>query len=512
MKKIKVLSLLIVLTLIFSFAIYVKPVKAVSTSLSASSASVKSGQSFSVNVTSSVALSGWTVSLTSAGGCTFVSASGGEVSGKSVYGTSSSGTKSLATYKFKAPSVSKNTTYKITFSGTEMADATNAVNEVNNATCTATITVKANSTASSSSSSKGSSSSATKVTTPTFTTVNRKVYTNSTANLRSSWSTSSSATTVLKGTELTLTGTSTKAVNGYVWYRVQYNGTTKYVNKDLLTTTKPEEKTVSSNNDLSSLEIEGLTLTPSFSKDVLEYTATLEEEKDSLDVKATASASTASVKIQGKDNLKDGENTVQVVVTAENGKTKTYTVKVTKNVTSQENSASTGETQDDKLKLSSLNIAGVDFDGGFDPNKYFYELNLNIAVEKLDIEAKANREDATVEIVGNQDFVEGENLITILVTSESGEETTTYQIKVNMSADATQNQGTIRLYLILGLVIIALIVIVLIIVSIVKRRKNNDDDSGYVDESGDAVPTAKIEDNEEEDKEKVKRPRGRHSV
>ncbi len=63
---------------------------------------------------------------------------------------------------------------------------------------------------------------------PTFTNTNKTMYTTSGCNLRSSWSTSSAATSVAEGTELTVTGTSTEKVNGYVWYRVNYNGT-KYI-------------------------------------------------------------------------------------------------------------------------------------------------------------------------------------------------------------------------------------------------------------------------------------------
>jgi len=40
---------------------------------------------------------------------------------------------------------------------------------------------------------------------------------------------------------LTLTGTSTETIGGYTWYRVTYQGTTKYIASSLITNTKPKE-------------------------------------------------------------------------------------------------------------------------------------------------------------------------------------------------------------------------------------------------------------------------------
>ncbi len=108
------------------------------------------------------------------------------------------------------------------------------------------------------------------VTEPKFTSTSKTVYTTTEVNLRSSWSTSSSATKVGKGTELKLTGTSTEKVNGYVWYRVTYNGQIKYVVNNLVTEKKPEEK--SNNTNLKTLSIENVELSPVFSADVLQYT------------------------------------------------------------------------------------------------------------------------------------------------------------------------------------------------------------------------------------------------
>ncbi len=539
MKKINKVFISTILILILVFAVKVDVTKAVSTTLSASNATVKSGESFSVKVSSSIKLSGWTISLTNSDKCTLSSASGGEVSGGKVYGTSIDGTTSLATFNFKAPEVTKDTTYTITFSGTEMCDASNAA-DVNNTTCSAKITVKAKTTSNSGSgsgsgsSSSGSSSSSGNTTSkkPNFTTVNKKVYTTNDVRLRSSWSTSSSAVLVSAGTELTLTGTSKEIVNDYIWYRVTYKGATKYVASNFVSETKPEdvdypENIKSSNNNLSSLTIEGLTLEPSFNSDVLDYTTNLEEDLDKLTVTTKTENSKATAKVEGNEGLKTGENTIKITVAAEDGTKKTYTVKVTK--TSSTNTPDTTQTTDDgKLKLKTLEISGVNFSDGFNPDQYSYELSLNFVVKELNITAVANREDATIEILGNNDFKEGENLVTILVKSASEEETASYQIKVTLPRGVVQKQGNIEFYIKCVVIAFAVLLVVLIITLISKKAKKRND---YADIEEETIPTANINkesrkaDDSMEDEDsnadfldnieitkKPKRSKGKHSV
>ena len=86
----------------------------------------------------------------------------------------------------------------------------------------------------------------------------------------------------------------------------------------------------SSNNDLSSLEVEGYDLDPDFDKDETSYSITVPSDVDSITVNAEAEDDNATVEIEGADNLQPGENTVTVKVTAENGDEKVYTITVTK--------------------------------------------------------------------------------------------------------------------------------------------------------------------------------------
>ncbi len=321
----------------------------------------------------------------------------------------------------------------------------------------------------------------TTTTKPTFTSVNKTVYTTGDVNLRASWSTSSAATQVEKGTELKLTGTSSQKVNGYTWYRVEYKGATKYVASSLVTSTKPkeddedekEDDKKSDNNNLSSLVIEGVTLSPEFNKDVLQYTAQVDLDVTKLELEAKAENSKATVKIEGNEELKEGENNIKITVTAEDKTTKTYTIKVTKGEILPQEPDNNGD--DNALKLSELKILGVNFENGFDPDKYTYELTLNLAVNDLSITAVANQADAKVEILGNENFKEGENLVTIMLTSQDGTQTATYQIKVTMPADATNAQNDLQFYLICGGSAVIAIIAIGVIIAIYKRRNKEED-------------------------------------
>ena len=110
--------------------------------ISASSKTVNSGENVSISITSNVAVVSYKVTMTNAGGLTFVNSSGGEGAGTtSITDAKSTGMRSLATYTFKTPNVSQDTTYRVTFSATIMEDEN--LNPVNDSTATATITVKA---------------------------------------------------------------------------------------------------------------------------------------------------------------------------------------------------------------------------------------------------------------------------------------------------------------------------------------------------------------------------------
>lgn len=84
------------------------------------------------------------------------------------------------------------------------------------------------------------------------------------------------------------------------------------------------------NNWLSSLSVEGYTITPAFSGAVLDYSIVVAEGVSSLKVTGTAVASTSSVSGGGEIPIVSGQNEIRLICTAQNQTSRTYTLHVTK--------------------------------------------------------------------------------------------------------------------------------------------------------------------------------------
>lgn len=90
------------------------------------------------------------------------------------------------------------------------------------------------------------------------------------------------------------------------------------------------EASYSKNNYLKSLSVYGYELSPTFDKETLEYTVELDSTVESIKVNASVEDSTASLIGGGEISVVEGSNTIELVVTAQNGNTRTY--KITANV------------------------------------------------------------------------------------------------------------------------------------------------------------------------------------
>lgn len=195
---------------------------------------------------------------------------------------------------------------------------------------------------------------------------------------------------------------------------------------------KPETQK-SSDSTLKSLTIEGCELYPEFSPETKEYSVKVGNDVTSVNIVATANDSKASCKLEGVyQELAIGENTATVVVTAEDGSTNRYIIKITRGR--------------EALKLVTLKISYKDSEGNIKELKLNPELSeeifeykledLSYLISKLDVEVIANLEDAKIEITGNEKLSEGENIITITITmpaesEELEDEVLTYKIVVN---------------------------------------------------------------------------------
>ncbi len=328
----------------------------------------------------------------------------------------------------------------------------------------------------------------TQPTAPTFSNTNKKMYATDKINLRSSWSTSSAATSVEKGTELTVTGTSTEKINGYVWYRVSYNGT-KYVASGLLTATKPqveenkedekqenENKEKSSNKALKDLVVQNYKLSPEFTSENTKYTLEVTKEVDKLEITPIPEDSEAKVQIAGNENFKIGNNIVKITVTAEDGTTRIYTITVTK--TNQSGNEEEGNT----LKLKSLQIKEGTLSPSFDPETTNYTVEVSdpasININEF-ITAIAEDEDVEVTIAESKQSESGNRVITIMLENSDGTKSGVYQITLKKSAiipvgnlkqDIFKNN---KIYFILGGIIAILLIAIIVVIILLKKTSKD---------------------------------------
>lgn len=237
--------------------------------------------------------------------------------------------------------------------------------------------------------------------------------------------------------------------------------------------------TSSSQSESSNANLINLGIRPhdfsGFRSNTTSYSVTVPADTESVEVYAEAQDSNATVTGTGTVNLQEGENTINVVVTAENGTTKTYTIVITR-----ETAEDSGENTEiiEGEGLASLSIQNIELSPKFETNVYEYTAKYIGEDTSLQIEADPTNEEYQVEIVGNEDLKEGENLITILVSDSDGNNVATYQITVNKSLvdeealareQAEQEQ---RQRMIIGAVIAVVVVIAIIVFVIIRRRRN----------------------------------------
>lgn len=93
-------------------------------------------------------------------------------------------------------------------------------------------------------------------------------------------------------------------------------------------TSNSSQETVKKNSDntLKELSIDGLNLTPDFNASTTSYTVTAPSDVEKINIKATPNDSKATVTGNGEQDVSAGANNLEIVVIAENGATKTYTI------------------------------------------------------------------------------------------------------------------------------------------------------------------------------------------
>ena len=85
-------------------------------------------------------------------------------------------------------------------------------------------------------------------------------------------------------------------------------------------------KVYSKNNYLSSLSIDDYELSPEFNKETLEYEVELEPGTEKININTSLESKVARVRGDGEVSITDGINTIEIVVTAENGNERVYKI------------------------------------------------------------------------------------------------------------------------------------------------------------------------------------------
>lgn len=171
------------------------------------------------------------------------------------------------------------------------------------------------------------------------------------------------------------------------------------------------ESNLSDNTNLSILRINEEGISPDFRPDIKEYYFIANKNINKLEVTAIAENPNAVVTIIGNDNFIIGKNTIDIKVESED-KTKIDIYRIF--VTRAENIEMAN------ANLETLAIRQATLNPEFDNNVTYYKAEIANDINKIDILAIPQKENATVKIAQNDEMQIGLNKIEITVTAEDG--------------------------------------------------------------------------------------------
>lgn len=229
-----------------------------------------------------------------------------------------------------------------------------------------------------------------------------------------------SVTITAQATDMTDLDDDTKAVTGTKKFTVTIKEKPSSTNNTTpttpSTTTKPDNNQTSKPTKSSNANLSNLGINPNdfsgFRSSITSYSVTVPKNVSSVNVYATAQDSKATISGTGNKSLNIGANTFKVIVKAEDGTTKTYTLNITR----------TEEEEPEKSKdatLKSLSIKEGEISPKFDKKTTEYTLAVENSITKVNVLAEANDKKAKYTISKNANKLEvGENKIEIVVTAE----------------------------------------------------------------------------------------------
>lgn len=289
----------------------------------------------------------------------------------------------------------------------------------------------------------------------------------------------------IKIATIELTNTTTEEISPTI--TVNMNGTKMTDRSGFKLKPGQTQKIKSNNASLSNLGLSVGNLDKTFDANTLEYTitgikdtinsVTINPTCENCEIKITCPDGGCTVSNTKRVTLQTGANLVNINVTSEDGTSnKTYKLNIYR-----------GDVTTSSAYLQSLTIKDGVLSPTFNPMTNDYSFKLTKDLKTLDIKTATEDPSAKVEIKGNKDLKDGENTITITVTSSDGENKQVYTIKVNKEKEEkkkTVKTTTVKkkknnTWLIILLSVLGLGIIVgtfLIIFKKKKKKKDNKDD------------------------------------
>ncbi len=219
------------------------------------------------------------------------------------------------------------------------------------------------------------------------------------------------------------------------------------------------------NNDLETLEVKNYNI--DFDKDKTNYTIIVENDVSELNINAIPVESSATVTIEGNENFEDGTNSINIVVTGKDKSTKTYIITVIKKAKEVVENNSNANVYLEKLEIKDYKI-------NFDKKVDFYSIKIDEEIEKLNIIAEAEDNQASVEIVGNENL-KNKSKIEIIVSAIDGAKKV-YTLSIQKNAE-----GPWKIILIVLELLALLLMILLCIILIKKHNKKTKNKTKKID-------------------------------
>lgn len=177
-------------------------------------------------------------------------------------------------------------------------------------------------------------------------------------------------------------------------------------------------ETKNNNPMLKAIMINGRDIEPEFEMFTTEYVITVGESVDEVNIKAIPDDENATIEILGNTKLKLGRNKIEIKVTAEDGQAKqSYFVYITK-----------GNSESANANLKEITIKDCELAPAFEKNTINYAFEYPGNLEKVEIQAIPEDNEAKVEIIGNENLEKVTQNIEIKVTAKDNETVKTYYL------------------------------------------------------------------------------------